>query len=114
MISRRLPSLTLLVAGLLGACRTGGSGPVTGGPVGVPAGTRVESNILRADYAGSAACEGCHAKIYAAWQGSPMHQMTRLPTGEAIRAPFAGETFRFKDDVATLEQKDGARFMRVA
>ena len=36
-----------------------------------------------------------------------MHEMTRLPGDAVIRAPFAGETFRFKDDAAVLEQKDG-------
>ena len=100
-----------------GGCRTGVSGRVSRGPApsveAPPAGPRVASNILRGDYAGSARCEGCHAKIYAAWQGSPMHRMTRLPVGDAIQAPFAGETFHFKDDTATLEQKDGVRFMRV-
>jgi predicted CXXCH cytochrome family protein len=106
--------LTPVVAlGLLG-CRTAGSTRVSAGEVKVPSATRVESNILRTDYAGSAACEGCHAKIYAAWQGSPMHQMTRLPTAAAVHAPFAGETFQFKDDRATLEQKGDARFMRIA
>src|SRR5260370_3330778 len=108
---RRGVWLTLLVASALGGCRTGVSGRTGGGAVArLPAGGRVQSNILRGDYAGSATCEGCHAKIYAAWQGSPMHRMTRLPVGDAIRAPFAGETFHFKDDSATLEQKDGVRF----
>jgi predicted CXXCH cytochrome family protein len=43
-----------------------------------------------------------------------MHEMTRLPGDAVIRAPFAGETFRFKDDAAVLEQKDGVRFMRLS
>ena len=78
----------------------------------VPA--RVRSNIVRADYAGSARCASCHAEITAAWRGSPMHLMTRLPEGARIRAPFDGTTFRFKDDSARLTEKDGARFVELA
>jgi len=117
--NRPLPLLTLFVATAAGAgaCRTGASGGARPGPVpspaAAPAVARVASNVLRGDYAGSARCEGCHAKIYAAWQGSPMHRMTRLPVGDAIAAPFAGETFRFKDDGATLQQQDGVRFVRI-
>ena len=43
-----------------------------------------------------------------------MHQMTRLPEGARIRAPFDGAEFRFKDDRARFETAAGARFMRVA
>jgi len=39
--------------------------------------------------------------------------MTRLIDTAEVRAPFAGETFRFKDDVATLERKGAARFVRL-
>jgi predicted CXXCH cytochrome family protein len=39
--------------------------------------------------------------------------MTRLIEGAEVRAPFAGETLRFKDDAATLEQKGAARFVRL-
>jgi hypothetical protein len=61
---------------------------------------RVASNILRADYAGSDSCAGCHADIYKAWRESPMRRMTRVPGGADIHAPFdagggagAGATF---------------------
>jgi predicted CXXCH cytochrome family protein len=40
-----------------------------------------------------------------------MHLMTRLPAGARIRAPFDGQAFRFKDDVARLTQEDGVRFV---
>src|SRR4051812_29563468 len=66
---------------------------------------RVRSNILRDDYAGSASCAGCHAEIHAAWRGSPMHLMTRLPDTARIHAPFEGATFRFKDDTARLSER---------
>jgi predicted CXXCH cytochrome family protein len=75
------------------------------------AGTRVRSNILRGDYAGSDSCARCHAEIHAAWRGSPMHLMTRVPGGADVHVhtPFDGATFRFKDDTARLVERDGAR-----
>ena len=42
-----------------------------------------------------------------------MHRMTRDARGAEIRAPFDGRTWRFKDDVVTLEERAGARFMRM-
>jgi predicted CXXCH cytochrome family protein len=93
------------------ASRAGADRPaaVAGAVAGV--GTRVRSNILRADYAGSDSCARCHAEIHAAWRGSPMHLMTRSPGGADVhvRAPFDGATFRFKDDTARLVERDGAR-----
>ena len=100
-------------AGGCGASRPAGRAVGAGAPtVAVPA--RVRSNILRGDYAGSARCASCHAEITTAWQGSPMHLMTRQPEGARIRAPFDGTTFRFKDDSARLTEKDGARFVELA
>jgi predicted CXXCH cytochrome family protein len=83
---------------------------------------RMRSNILRGDYAGSDSCAHCHADIHAAWRASPMHLMTRVPAGEAVRihTPFAaadGEppaTIRFKDDTARLYERDGARYVDLA
>ena len=72
------------------------------------------SNILRADYVGSAACAGCHADVYARWAASPMRNMTRDPEHAAIRAPFAGETFTFKGDQATFFRAGSARLVRIA
>jgi hypothetical protein len=92
------------------AARAGDSQPANG----APAGAAVTSNILRADYVGSKVCEPCHSEIYAAWSGSPMHQMTRLPAGARIRAPFDGAEFHFKNDRARFESEGGARFIRVA
>jgi predicted CXXCH cytochrome family protein len=43
-----------------------------------------------------------------------MHQMTRLPDGARIRAPFDGSEFHFKGDRARFESESGARFIRVA
>lgn len=71
----------------------------------------VRSNILRADFVGSAACAGCHAEIYARWAGSPMRNMTRDPRTAVVRAPFSGETFRFKGDQVTLFHEGPLRFM---
>jgi predicted CXXCH cytochrome family protein len=74
---------------------------------------RLSSNILRSDYAGSAACARCHADIYARWLRSPMHNMTRLPEKADIATPFHDSVFRFKDDRAILTQEGGARFLRI-
>ena len=105
-------AIVAVAAGGCGAQRPAGRAVAAGAPaIGVPA--RVRSNILRGDYAGSARCANCHAEITAAWQGSPMHLMTRLPEGAHIRAPFDGTTFRFKDDSARLTEKDGARFVEL-
>lgn len=71
----------------------------------------VASNILRADYAGSDACAGCHADIFAAWRDSPMRLMTRRSEGANIRAPFDGATFTFKSDRARFETAGGARYV---
>jgi predicted CXXCH cytochrome family protein len=95
--------------------------PSRSGSAVAPAGSggRVRSNILRGDYAGSDSCAGCHADIHAAWRSSPMHLMTRVPAGAAIHAPFGGgdgaapSTFRFKDDVARLVERDGERYVEL-
>jgi predicted CXXCH cytochrome family protein len=73
----------------------------------------VTSNILRKDYAGSDACEPCHPAIHEAFMASPMHRMTRHADGPAVKAPFDGDVFRFKDDRVTMEEHDGRRYMRV-
>jgi predicted CXXCH cytochrome family protein len=77
------------------------------------AAARQQSNILRADYAGSEACAPCHPAIFAAWQASPMHNMTRLPAGATVRAPFDGREFSFRADRARFEQRDTDRYVDV-
>src|SRR3954469_13542426 len=67
------------------------------------------SNILRGDYAGSAACKECHAKEHEAWARSPMHRMTRDAATAEIYAPFDGAALHFKSDVITLESLEGRR-----
>jgi predicted CXXCH cytochrome family protein len=74
----------------------------------------VRSNVLRSDYAGSAACEPCHASLHAAFMASPMHRMTRRTERSDMRAPFDGRVFRFKGDSATMDQHEGRRYMRLA
>lgn len=73
----------------------------------------VRSNVLRADYAGSEACSGCHEPQYAAWRDSPMHRMTRDLQKTQISAPFSGNSFEMRGDSVKLEQIDGQRFMRL-
>src|SRR4051794_9277853 len=73
----------------------------------------VSSNVLRGDYAGSAACAPCHAELYARWSASPMRNMTRLVADATPRAPFDGSTFHFKGDSVTMEEHEGRRYMRL-
>jgi predicted CXXCH cytochrome family protein len=73
----------------------------------------VTSNIARDDYAGSAACAGCHPVEHESWMGAPMHRMTRTPDGADIAAPFDGGAFHFKDDQVRLLSDGGARFVRI-
>src|SRR5262245_9425449 len=76
-----------------------------------PAETRTEvtSNLLRADYAGSDACAGCHADIHSAWSRSPMHRMTRSLSSTEIAAPFDGAVLEFRGDRVVMERRDQAR-----
>ncbi|HEX3905657.1 MAG TPA: cytochrome c3 family protein [Polyangia bacterium] len=104
--------LAAVIAAACGSSRPAARAGAGGGAPAVAAGpARVSSNILRGDYAGSARCAACHADVVAAWQGAPMHLMTRLPEGARVRAPFDGTTFHFKDDTAQLSEKNGARFV---
>jgi predicted CXXCH cytochrome family protein len=66
-----------------------------------------------ADYAGTRACEKCHAEKVKPWLASPMHNMTRDPATADVKGPFDGTTFRFKDDTARLETAGGARFVTI-
>ncbi|HVJ14102.1 MAG TPA: cytochrome c3 family protein [Polyangiaceae bacterium] len=72
-----------------------------------------QSNILRADYAGSEACKTCHTAEYEAWSRSAMHRMTRDVESAEVRAPFDGRTFSLRGDSATLEQSGTERHVRV-
>jgi len=111
--ARYWPRLALgaILACLLGC---GGAKPLAAGTARARAsGGEVTNNVERSSYAGSRACEPCHADVTAAWARSPMHRMTRLAETAEIQAPFDGRSFRFKDDVATFETVDGARFVRL-
>lgn len=65
------------------------------------------SNILRSDYAGSAACADCHPDVYSRWLTSPMRNMTRSVEGAVLKAPFNGEVLDFMGDQATLTRVAG-------
>ena len=74
----------------------------------------IASNVLRADYAGSAACAKCHADIAQRWLSSPMHNMTRTYAPGISRAPFSGTALRLKDDRVDLEERaSGERIVHV-
>jgi hypothetical protein len=72
----------------------------------------VASNILRGDYAGSKACQGCHADEYDKFMAAPMHNMTRLPSAGVPEAPFEG-VFRFKDDEIRFATRGDDRLMTI-
>jgi predicted CXXCH cytochrome family protein len=73
----------------------------------------VASNVLRGDYAGSKACEPCHADIYATWSKSPMRRMTRRLEQTEISARFDGRDVRFHDDVVQVVDEGGRKYMRI-
>lgn len=99
-----------VLAVLLAAC-SGGSTPAR-----VPPGVAqtVASNVLRGDYAGSRACEDCHASQFAAWEHSPMRNMTRDAATAVIKAPFDGASIQIGADTCTMETQGASRYMRVA
>ncbi len=103
-----LLSLSLCLAG----CGAPHSTALASSNRGVAA-AQVANDIERKEYAGSAACQPCHAAIAATWSRSPMHRMTRTAAAAAVEAPFDGTSFRFKDDVAVLEARGGDRFLRL-
>jgi hypothetical protein len=90
------------------ACRTGPPHDPKATPPAV-----VTSNVERKDYAGSAACAPCHADVYERWNKTPMHNMTRAIESAAVKAPFDGRAFAFKDDVATMLTVQGRRYVRL-
>ena len=100
---------------VIASCQTSpAAGPIAGRALSTQTHAgEVQSNITRADYAGSAACAHCHAREYAAWLESPMHRMTRDLHQTQVAAPFAGATFRFRDDSVTFEKIQSERFMRL-
>src|SRR3954470_17731816 len=104
--------LGLASASCQGNAKLGSPARSSGTSVG-PHDGEVQSNITRADYAGSAACARCHEKEYAAWRDSPMHRMTRNVHETEISAPFEGASFAFRADSVHLEQQGKERFMRL-
>jgi len=111
--SRSRSVLLCLAAVALAACGTARpSGSIAAQP-GAGGARRVRSNVLRADYAGSERCRDCHRDIHAAWQRSPMHNMTRPAPEAEVHAPFDGRLFQFKDDTARLTDEHGQRLVRL-
>ncbi len=100
---------SLVLAVLLVAC----SGTSTPSRVAPAATQTVASNVLRGDYAGSRACEDCHAAQFASWEHSPMRNMTRDAATAVIKAPFDGATIQIGADTCTMEMQGASRYMRV-
>lgn len=73
----------------------------------------ITSNVRFEDYAGTRACERCHAPYVESWLRSPMHNMTREARSADVKGPFDGTVFRFHDDVAKLETAGGDRFVTI-
>ena len=71
-------NLTFLTAGtlLLSACARGPAPARTVAARATP--SSVSSNLLRTDYAGSAACQSCHPKVYEAAGINHMNWISRL------------------------------------
>jgi predicted CXXCH cytochrome family protein len=103
---------TLLALALVLAGCSPGKGSVSAPAPHQP--DRVTSNLFRRDYAGSEACRACHSEIYAAWQGSPMRNMTRPIDGARVLARFDGTSYQLHRDRARFESEGEARFMRIA
>lgn len=102
------------LAALLALCACGGVpevSPEIPPPEAQRAPSRVASNVLRHDYAGSEACADCHPDVYDRWAESPMRRMTRAAGSDAIRAPFDGVRFEFRGDRAELGEVDGVRYL---
>jgi predicted CXXCH cytochrome family protein len=73
----------------------------------------VTSNVRFVDYAGTRACERCHAAYVDTWLRSPMHNMTREARTADVKGPFDGTVFRFHDDSARLESAGCDRFVTI-
>jgi len=95
-----------LAALALSACTASAGSPATSAPR-----KTVTSNVLRADYAGSAECADCHRAIATEFARSQMRNMTRDAAGATIRAP-AEASFDFKGTRATFTVENGARHLR--
>jgi predicted CXXCH cytochrome family protein len=108
-----LAGLRLVVLALAASAPLACAGRVRHPPEGAERSPGPTSNILRGDYAGSQSCAPCHPAVYAAWQTSPMHNMTRLPGSAVVRAPFDGSEYRYKADRARFERRGSERYVDV-
>jgi predicted CXXCH cytochrome family protein len=104
--------LTLALAITAASCAARAPVASSPAPTTTAAPAIVASNILRADYAGSKACEGCHADEYDKFMSAPMHNMTRLPSASTPEAPFDG-VFKLKDDEVRFSTRGADRLMTI-
>ena len=82
-------SIVIVAAAVLASCGPPPAGPRGPGELGASTATaEVASNVLFADYAGTQACEPCHAARVKTWLASPMHNMTREPSLADVKGPF--------------------------
>jgi predicted CXXCH cytochrome family protein len=112
---RRVLALVAVIALAVGLACGGGAPGVQGSRTPSPAGApgTVTSNVRFADYAGTRACERCHAAYVQSWLRSPMHNMTREVRTADVKGPFDGTVFRFHEDTARLESAGADRFITI-
>ncbi len=67
----------------------------------------------RSTVVGSARCRDCHQGQHASWSRSFHRTMTQSATGEAVLAPFAGETLSRLGFVATMTRVQGRPHVRI-
>jgi len=110
-VQRWLVALVALLLSAMAAPSCGG-GVRQASPGGSARG-RLAGNVLVGDYAGSRACQGCHADVFARWLRSPMHRMTRDAANTEVAAPFSGESFVLRGDEARMLAEGGRRYVRL-
>ncbi|OJY15607.1 MAG: hypothetical protein BGO98_23275 [Myxococcales bacterium 68-20] len=108
--------LAVLSAAAIAAC-SGSPGASSGGakrPAAASGSGTVTSNVEFADYAGSHACERCHAEYVDTWRRSPMRNMTREARTADVKGPFDGTVFHFHGDTVRLESAGADRFITIS
>ena len=78
-----------------------------------PAKDRPAVRISAGDFAGSAACAGCHADQYRSWAGSTHGRAGGEPGPETVIAPFDGTPITFSDAVVLPVVDSAGRYLFV-
>ena len=97
---RACPPVLVAVVPLLASC---GDAP--------DAADRPAIRIAAEDFAGSAACAGCHADQYRSWAGSTHGRAGGEPGPETVIAPFDGTPITFRDGIVLPVVDSGGRYL---